>query len=248
MGVKIKCAPYGLSLTDQTPHLSMVLRSFPIPQTKHIHWIRLLETGWENEILSKWGTLIHDRHPNLRQPRCPSHCTIIVCEASCTGKCEEQDTKWRKALQEKKQIQLRVQWVIIGAERVVVQVILDNKLHATVYNVPNTTPHITLKVGLGFRARDLSKMIERARTSVWLPLDESGMEGVGVSRDDSLMQIRHLAVTGEPQMVEMCDEGEYTVACPYGNQYCLYGEYKGAGYRCWHVDSHKPLTEHEKPP
>src|SRR4029434_7899011 len=160
LGVQIKCTPDGLSLTNQMSQLSMTLRSLSTPQTKHIHWIRLLETGWENEIFDKWGTLIHDRHSTLRKPRCPSHCAVIVCEISCTGECEEQDTEWRKAMQDREQVKLGTQWVIRGAEGVAVQVTLDNKLHATIFNVPNKTPHVTLRVGLGYRARDINKMME----------------------------------------------------------------------------------------
>ena len=79
----------------------------------------------------------------------------------------------------------------------------------------------------------MGKMMKRARASVWVSSEDSDRTGVRVSEDNTMFQIRHSAwLAGEPQIVELCDEEQYTVASPFGNPNCFYGQYRGKGYRC----------------
>ena len=83
---------------------------------------------------------------------------------------------------------------------------LDPQLYTKAYDVPNATPHITLKVGLGFRAIDVGHMMARAKASVWVSAEWLGREGVRMSEDNTLIQIRHSSrLTGEPQVVEVIE-------------------------------------------
>lgn len=36
--------------------------------------------------------------------------------------------------------------------------------------------------------------------------------------------------------------GNYTVGCPWGNPYCLWGIFSGAGWRCVNKNKHVPIT------
>ena len=39
--------------------------------------------------------------------------------------------------------------------------------------------------------------------------------------------------------------GKYTVGCPWGNPYCVYGIFSGAGWRCYNKNKHVPVTADE---
>ena len=116
------------------------------------------------------------------------------------------DKMWREALNGRTQVGLKARGIIVGPEGVAVQVRMDSPLHIVARDLGGIIPHITLKVGLGFRARDMARMMERASVSVWLPAKELGKGDVEVSQDNTLMRIRHSSrLTGEPQVVEVSE-------------------------------------------
>ena len=189
-----------------TPHHVMALQEPIASRTIQIYWIGLFGLEWENRIWSEWGPFIHDWHGGLVEPGSPTHCTIMVEEAPCDARKVERDERWRVALTGKKQIKVRGVGIIVGPEGVGVEAKLDPQLYTKAYDVPNATPHITLKVGLGFRAIDVGHMMARAKASVWVSAEWLGREGVRMSEDNTLIQIRHSSrLTGEPQVVEVIE-------------------------------------------
>ena len=60
----------------------------------------------------------------------------------------------------------------MGPEGVAVPIRMDSPLHIVARDLGGIIPHITLKVGLGFRTRDVGRMMERASVSKWLPAKE----------------------------------------------------------------------------
>ena len=161
---------------------------------------------WEDRIWSEWGPLINNWHAGLRKPRYPTHCTIMVEDVTGAEGNGVSDKMWREALHGRTQVWLKVKCVIVGPEGVAVQVRLDTPLYTMARDVGGIIPHITLKVGLGFRTRDVGRMMERASVSKWLPAKELGKGDVEVSQDNTLMRIRHSSrLTGEPQVVEVSE-------------------------------------------
>src|SRR4029434_7793961 len=188
------------------PHQVMALQGPIAYQIKQIYWIGLFGLEWEDRIWSEWGPFIHEWHGSLRKPRYPTHCTIMVGEAPCDARKVERDERWRVALNGRKRIKVRAVGIIVGPEGVGVEAKLDPQLYTKAYDMPNATPHITLKVGIGLRDRDVGHMMVRAKASVWVSAEGLVKEGVRMSKDNTLMQIRHSAkLEGEPWEVEVIE-------------------------------------------
>ena len=251
MGVQIECTPAGLSLFNQSSHSIMAPQTLITSQFRQIYWLGLFGLEWEDKIWGEWGPLINRWHAGLRKPRCPTHCTIMVEDVTGIEGNGVSDKMWREALNGRTQVELQARGIIVGPEGVAVPIRMDSPLHIVARDLGGIIPHITLKVGLGFRTRDVGRMMERASVSKWLPAKELGKGDVELSQDGTLMRIKHSSrLTGEPQVVTVsdgeCQEEEYTADCPYGNPYCLYGRYEGIGYKCWNVDLHRPLNDTER--
>ncbi|KAL2076907.1 hypothetical protein ACEWY4_027497 [Coilia grayii] len=247
LGVQIDCTPRGLTLVTIAAQMVQAVGA------KQVYWIGQFGSEWIKHIWEKWGTLIHAHNGNLREPRCPLHCTIMVDDAPS----EEREERWWRALGERRQVQLEAQCIFLGPEGVGVQVRLDDKLYREAYDVDGATPHITIQVSIGGRERQVGHMMKRARALPWAERAEEIVEGVREIKGEPFLQIRHCAeLTGLPQIVEVVEPHipernevrltEYTRNCPFDNPYCLHGKYSGVGYRCWDEKFHKPLNREEQ--
>ena len=200
MGVQIECTPNGLSLISQEPCHAMASQ---IPISKTIYWIRLLQVGWDENIWKWWKPLIHANYPLLRDPRCPAHCTIMMEDTPSGEKQEE----WKKVVSPKNPLEMRAQYVIIGPEGMGVQVELKESALTRMYNIPDSVPHITLKVGLGFRARHVGSMMKRAQQVEWMQPQTINDNRVKLSKDKTLTRLDFTCrITGLPQIVDIQDD------------------------------------------
>ncbi|KAL2076935.1 hypothetical protein ACEWY4_016158 [Coilia grayii] len=247
LGVQIDCTPRGLTLVTIAAQMVQVVGA------KQVYWIGQFGSEWIKHIWEEWGTLIHAHNSNLREPRCPLQCTIMVDDSPS----EEREERWWRALGERRQVQLKAQCIFLGPEGVGVQVRLDDKLYREAYDVDGATPHITIQVSIGGRERQVGHMMKRARALPWAEKAEEIVEGVREIKGERFLQIRHCAeLTGLPQIVEVVEPHipernevrlmEYTRNCPFDNPYCLHGKYSGVGYRCWDEKFHKPLDRVEQ--
>lgn len=260
LGLQITCTSAGLSLVNQmSMQIEAVLSDKPLdqassqtldismPKNGQVFWLGCLGSEWESRIFRDWGERIYQLQPNLRQPQCPTHCTVMFRNEPD----EKSEDMWKAATGSKHRIPLTAQCIVIAKEGVAAKVKFPSGWRmGEMYDVPCSAPHITLRVGRGYRAREMGRVMLKSLFVEWKDTDIADLQ-IAQAGEDTLHRIKHKAeLCGQPMIVEIEDTPqtdvfsvEYVEDCPFGNPYCLYGVFPGSGYRCWTTNYHKPFTK-----
>ncbi|XP_041913016.1 uncharacterized protein LOC121677924 [Alosa sapidissima] len=221
-------------------------------ETHQVYWIGQLEPNVERVVYNEHAFQISNLHARLRAPRCPFHCTIKFDQTPS----KEREEKWNKEMSKWGRIPLDIHALVVAKEGVAAEVkFVEGWDLGLIFNMPETMPHITLRVARGHRAREMGPVMLEAKCIKWKDTGNDRLQ-TAVSREgEPVFRIKldnPVTVWGVPQVVEIMDiepqekeEIPYAKGCPYGNQFCLYRLFPGAGRRCWDKTRHVPFSKED---
>uniref|UniRef100_A0A3B3BQX6 ribonuclease H n=1 Tax=Oryzias melastigma TaxID=30732 RepID=A0A3B3BQX6_ORYME len=173
--VNILCSPQGVFIDEIGINYQMPQQA----QLAKVYWLGNINEQ-VNNVVSPWKPFFHMQIPKARKPISDYHCTMFY-DPSCSEIFEE---KWDK-LTKNKTVELVTNYIIIGQQGAAIGV-ETNPFISDWYNVPESTPHITLLVNEGFEPKDLGPMIKTAKQQTWLKTDNPLMF---TTKDESMLKI-----------------------------------------------------------
>lgn len=255
--LQIECSPAGISIPGLIRQMSLMTAENRTRRLRRqAYWIGQLEPDVEKIMKTLENLLGRKLHKSLRKPRCPPHCTLKFDKKPD----KEKEEEWYVEMGVETRYPLEIHGVIIAAEGIAADVRFTDGAHGVKlmqqFEMPGTVPHITLRVGQGFRARDMGPVMLRARQGRWITVEERNgyrLEKIGEEKV-TLYKLTgpefpsiHWGVPQVAEIEETGDEGKlevpYVKNCPFGNPYCIHGLFGGSGYRCWNKDDHQPFDE-----
>ena len=151
------------------------LKEFEKPTTHvqpAVYWIQ-----WppNSELIHQWNTwkaCVQRELPSASEPQPPLHCTMLYDET-------QQHTDYRECWKELvggKIFSMVCQDLYVGPQGAAAAVILPPELRNW-FQVANSTPHVTLMVAVGKKAKDMGPMVKKAlQITTWKPTQKDHVQ------------------------------------------------------------------------
>ncbi|XP_029700614.1 uncharacterized protein [Takifugu rubripes] len=178
---EIKCTPDGIYFDvaeEQPDRVSVPMTSLTTPtdspRTMHlgtearVFWMKLTTSNsflyheWET-----WRPLVMNHYDTSKEPTLPLHCTMMYDENQTH---EDYEQSWDEAINNKATV-IQYEDIIIGPQGVAAVVKLQDDVKDW-FQVPNSTPHVTLLIADKYESHDLGPMVKAARqVKDWMTTD-----------------------------------------------------------------------------
>lgn len=184
---KIMCTQDGLYLDfpDDPPQgmMSQLPQTAPEKQQALVYWLQLSPT--ESHLKHKWAeweTWIRMHYDTAHTPTLPLHCTLMYDKDQTHVDYQE---CWDAAIN-KKPCLITSEDIFLGPEGVAAAVHLPEELSGW-FQIPNSTPHVTLLVAGNCESHHLDPMVKRAlQVQEWTPTQN---KYIHVSKDKQFIRI-----------------------------------------------------------
>ena len=115
---------------------------------------------WKDKVLQQLGPVY--------EPQLPLHCTLLY---DATQQCADYRECWRDEMTNRT-ANVICHHIYVGPQGLAVGTTLPPEIHQW-FQVPNSTPHVTLLVTKGHNSCDLGPMVKNAvQVSVWRPTED----------------------------------------------------------------------------
>ncbi|XP_078057621.1 uncharacterized protein LOC144482328 isoform X1 [Mustelus asterias] len=160
----------------------------------NVYWLGDIEEQIKKQVWEIWGTFVEAQIPDAEWPKTELHSTMIFDKIQQS----EIQEKWNKEAGQEQEI--NSDSILIGPEGTALT-IRKNEWVRKWFSVPETEPHVTLKVNPDYRPKDLGLMTFRAQE---LEFIKANNENIWMSTDGQMMKISvNARMTGRPKEVKI---------------------------------------------